>query len=244
MNHRGSVDAWIRPEFVSAATHVIFSRNINDNSSSGAEDNLTFFFDESTKLLQLSFKTGAVDHATISSNAGDELTEKAWTHVGIRYDWMTDETQLQIWKNGSYIKVDQTATVPKLDDSNWIGLIGAENNSVASASVKSNFYKGFIYEISVSNWRVTMSDYYKTSCSSYGATCSHCPASTTCLPECDLNQYPDRTKTTSTCFACDSSCTNGCVREMHCGLCEDTECQTCDAFTTGATCSTCYPTHT
>ena len=244
LNTVGSVDAWIRPEFVSAATHMIFSRNINNNAGVGEEDNLSFYFDEAAKVLSVSFKTGTVDNASFTSDSGDALTEKVWVHVALLWDWTTDNTRIQIYKNGSNIKEDSTATVPKIDNTNWIGLIGAENNSNASAAVKASFYKGFLYEIGVSNYRITLSDFYKTSCTSYGATCSACPDSTTCLANCDLDQYPDRSKTTATCSACDASCSSGCVREHHCGLCEDTECQHCDGFTTGATCSACYPTVT
>jgi len=43
-----------------------------------------------------------------------------------------------------------------------------------------------------------------------------------------------------TCGECDASCTNGCVRNDHCGLCTSYECQTCNGFDSSDTCSACY----
>jgi len=94
LNTVGSVDAWIRPEFVSAATHMIFSRNINNNAGVGEEDNLSFYFDEAAKVLSVSFKTGTVDNASFTSDSGDALTEKVWVHVALLWDWTTDNTRI------------------------------------------------------------------------------------------------------------------------------------------------------
>ena len=243
MHHSGTIEAILRPSsFIT--NRVIYSRNRDDNSATGSENYFTFEV-LTTEYLSARLDSGSTNQETISATT-DKISSSAWAYVAITWAWDQTATQFNLMKNSdTAIKSLASAVIVDppvflLDSKNFVGYIAREDESSGNAAVASNLFNGFIYEYAISNYVITPSSYFSSSCTGYSG-CTSCPLTNSCLSTCDIDQYPI---SDGTCGPCYSTCTQGCVTQEHCGLCDDRECQNCDDFTVGATCANCYPTHT
>ena len=126
------------------------------------------------------------------------------------------------------------------DDEAWNFYIGKELDTDSSPSAyDAKFFSGYIYEIGFSN-----NDIHHNSRWTSSGCSGHCSdfcdtESNTCLSTCEIDEFP-LNDNDQTCGTCDASCTEGCVRYDHCGLCHSYECAICDGFESGDNCTGCY----
>ena len=94
-----------------------------------------------------------------------------------------------------------------------------------------NYYIGFLYEISIYNDLILPTTIISSAC----VGCSYCPISSSCIPNCPISYYWNGTQ----CVLCASSCALiGCVRyDTSCNHCIDLLCRICSNYT--SICATC-----
>jgi hypothetical protein len=229
-----------------ASQRTIFSRNTNVNSGAGTENYFTFFLTAADAYLGVNLDQGTTSYLTSLANTAtaDKFVNQEWAHAAVTWEWDGTKTVFKLYKNGTLRKTSNTtAATPAQfteDNKNYLSYVGMEHDSGSGAATNVRLFKGFIYEFALSNYVVVISTLFTNQC--VGPVCDICPDTTTCpISACDIDKYPTAT---GGCGACDGSCSYGCVRQEHCSLCDDRECENCDNFTSTATCASCYATKT
>ncbi|CAG9335160.1 unnamed protein product [Blepharisma stoltei] len=107
--------------------------------------------------------------------------------------------------------------------------IGAQ----VSSSAVYNYYQGFIYTIQIFNAVKPISSLSITSCTE---SCSVCPISQICIPNCKIKEYwsgPAYNK----CYSCNIKCKNSCRDWRNtCSLCDDLLCESCNDYSSCEAC--------
>ncbi|CAG9335196.1 unnamed protein product [Blepharisma stoltei] len=93
-----------------------------------------------------------------------------------------------------------------------------------TASAIYNFYQGFLYQIQVYNIIKPISSLSTTSCTE---SCSVCPTTQICIPNCKINEYWSG-PSYNACYKCNIKCKSSC-RDWRsaCSLCGDLLCDNC-----------------
>ncbi|CAG9335179.1 unnamed protein product [Blepharisma stoltei] len=102
-----------------------------------------------------------------------------------------------------------------------------------SSSAVYNYYQGFIYTIQIFNAVKPISSLSTTSCTE---SCSVCPISQVCIPNCKIKEYwsgPAYNK----CYNCNIKCTKSC-RDWRdtCSLCDNLLCESCSDYSSCEAC--------
>ena len=110
----------------------------------------------------------------------------------------------------------------------------SSNLFIASDSNLNNFYTGFIYEIEIYPYILSID--YITSSVCNG--CFVCEENGYCIPNCNISYYYSQNLTE--CLQCPPQCSNGCLNSTTCNLCADYKCVKCTNFRTNS-CTQCEP---
>ena len=206
-----TVTAWINPK--SSGTVFCLQNNA---------DVLSF----SLEITAGALKTGIYLDAGYSLTAGN-VDLKGWNFIAVQgFIGSTPAYKLSLYLNSTQSNSsDLSATF--FQSINQYFTIGSKRASGAF----STYYTGFIYEIRLYNDLIDPASLISTSCSG----CSHCLASSSCLPNCPISYY----YTSATCSLCKASCAStSCVRyDTSCNLCSDALCSVCSDYT--SLCTTC-----
>ncbi|CAG9335149.1 unnamed protein product [Blepharisma stoltei] len=109
--------------------------------------------------------------------------------------------------------------------------IGAQ---ISASSVYNN-YQGFIYTIQMFNTVKSVSSLSTSSCTE---TCSACPTSQICIPNCKINQFWSG-PAYNACYQCNTKCKKTCRDwKPTCSLCSNLLCDICTEYSASG-CSTC-----
>ena len=184
--------SWIRPE----QDGSIFSKSYNDYSADGSSD----FFDVRLLGLQLHVDITAVAGEKKTAAISGVITVLNWNFISftMNYDRTIDSETCTIagYTNGQTRTTTALTPTAILEKSGSESAIGARLDSDTGnlgSSKLDNFYKGFIYNISlygdtVSN-EATMNGYVTTGSTCSGG-CTVCPSSdNTCLWNCETDEF-------------------------------------------------------
>jgi hypothetical protein len=105
----------------------------------------------------------------------------------------TMRTSVSLHRNGVSLATGTTANdlSPAQfveDAADNLAYIGCEDNSAATQPVKSNFFRGFIYQYALANYVVTdLTTLFAKSCDAENENCKYCGSSDACpLPTCGI----------------------------------------------------------
>jgi len=192
-----TIDTWIRPQ--GSDTRTIFAKSI------GCLSILTL------RINNSGYIEIATEHSTVSADTA--LKADVWTHIAatVTYNSHLEDTNLELYHNGLRIKSVQ---IPRLWDEHLTAAYNIGRNG------ESDYFKGFIWSVSVHNSVLSASDIAGKVAS------AGCPSGLSfCLsPAASLQTAEEE--------ACLPACVYGCVRTTDCSLCADKFCSVCADFET------------
>ena len=152
------------------------------------------------------------------------ITTNVWHNVLLtfQYNPATGNTDFKLYFD---LATDSTlsAAMKMVDDINGQACIGQEYDS---GPVKSDFFKGSIWQVTLYNYAISYTT-YQAQVLGPGQ-----PASATfTLSTCGVNQY---ISAGGACVNCLASCTSGCVTGTSCYFCADSMCAYCSSFEAGS----------
>ena len=185
-------------------------------------------FELSSGNLKLTFTLKLISTAYTYTST-DSITQNTWNHVGytIYINTNTNDCELISYVNGvassAYI-----LTAGHYEDltSGYLFTIAA---GYATSTTLSNYFTGIINEVKIWNKQQNLALEL--------GTCNgcKCPSSTNvCISTCLYTQYIEN----GACIDCQAACTNGCVRNSDCNLCNNKLCLSCQDFSSTG-CVTC-----
>ena len=158
-----------------------------------------------------------VDNRQHQYQSINPLHSQQWNHMLFAVDY-TSYTELKYYINtyestGLYI-----SDAPYTDIINSLFLMGTDSASL-------EFFNGFIYslEIYITNPLVS-----RLATLSNCDSCSVCPASEICIPNCNIHEFYNNT--ILECVQCNADCPYGCRNQMNCTLCIDPNCASCSTY--------------
>ena len=104
--------------------------------------------------------------------------------------------------------------------------VGAEMITNGQQHEIGEHFEGFMYKFCINNDVPGPNDWTPDHGCGTGY-CENCPADSTCLSECDEDQFRNDS---GECKDCLPECEAGCRREENCNVCDDNECAECDGF--------------
>ncbi|CAG9321664.1 unnamed protein product [Blepharisma stoltei] len=223
---------WVRPTSL-ANDSIIFSKENASQVHSG-------FKILSTGKLHVNYEV----YDDLSGTAENMISEagninlNAWYNIIIVFSWTSHTNQISLYINGVAQAINNLIAY----QNTFFMDIPSDSFIVGGSNIENYFFNGFIFEMVLYNYAISSSiaaGLIKTTCL--------CPAcgdfGNECLRSCSYLQYYNNA--TSSCTDCDSSCTNGCVRNGDCSMSVDllcaaeigfqpSECTSCVAGATGA----------
>ena len=215
MNHTNTIEVWIR----FSSNSAIFSMN---NLEAANDDHLTYFI-QTGQSLGASYFPASFSMADSNSS----FTLQKWHYVMYSLIWNKDTqtTTVQIFVD-TIDEAQSTFDQALTDDSSMPKFVGAEMITNGQQHEIGEHFEGFMYKFCINNDVPGPNDWTPDHGCGTGY-CENCPADSTCLSECDEDQFRNDS---GECKDCLPECEAGCRREENCNVCDDNECAECDGF--------------
>ncbi|CAG9335182.1 unnamed protein product [Blepharisma stoltei] len=158
------------------------------------------------------------------------LNNYEWSHIVFTLKMNSGSNIISSYVNGLFDSSVTTGYGTFNDiGSHTTMTIGAQ----ISSSAVYNYYQGFIYTIQIFNAVKPISSLSTTSCTE---SCSVCPISQVCIPNCKIKEYwsgPAYNK----CYSCNIKCKKSC-RDWRdtCSLCDNLLCESCSDYSSCEAC--------
>lgn len=171
---------------------------------------------------------------------------QSWSFIEItlKYESSNQLSTLTGYYNSIIISSKSISLFIYQDDSRYDFIIG--NYNYTKYYYKENFFKGYIWSMTVKNEDLIMGENYKTiGCTGCVGT-QMCSKNLICQSGCSIDSYDPN------CDTC-NGCMHGCVNSDSCSLCDDVNCYRCTSFSNcdqclegyyynNIGCSQCHPT--
>ncbi|CAG9335140.1 unnamed protein product [Blepharisma stoltei] len=217
-----TISIWLNTETPSAS--ILSKHIISDNYQSfysislidsKPEISLTIGSSQFLHISQSSLKYYEWSHAMFTF----ETSQSGYNTLSSYLDGLSDSSTTTEY--GAFIDIGPLTTI----------VIGA----LMSSSTAYNFYQGFIYSIQIFNTIVSLSSLSSKSCTD---SCSVCPTSQICIPNCRIYEYWNG-PSYNVCNLCSTSCTRSCRnKQSTCSLCDNLLCDACTDYSASG-CGSC-----
>ncbi|CAG9326437.1 unnamed protein product [Blepharisma stoltei] len=160
--------------------------------------------------LTLTLKKSSISAGSVTSILNN------WCYLSVTNTFNKDGS------NTLKLNINGVLKQTKKSGSDWLNDLPTGSFFIGADPTYSNGFTGFITRINIYIDDIyANSDYLTAGCNT---GCTVCSSAKNCLSDCGINKYPDA------CTNCLNTCTKGCVRDLTCRLCKQSECLACESF--------------
>ncbi|CAG9335177.1 unnamed protein product [Blepharisma stoltei] len=226
---------YVSPKLVIAPTFTI-SIWLNTETSYSTIISKHDVSDNYSKLYYISLIAGKPAFSLLINSAAffymsqASLSNNEWSHIVFTLKMNSSSNIISSYVNGLF---DSSTTTGYGTFNDIVPHTTMTIGAQISSSAVYNYYQGFIYTIQIFNALKPISSLSTTSCTE---SCSVCPISQVCIPNCKIKEYwsgPAYNK----CYTCNIKCTKSC-RDWRdtCSLCDNLLCESCSDYSSCEAC--------